>query len=396
MGNDIKMKRNVDVVYVMASKLGSIGMGSIGYNSIKLIDEKKVLTYNLFCRGYNHGLKLDKNNVKSYGYLEFFSLPLRFLQKKFGLKFNPFVFVNNIFGKGVAKNLPKCKIYHTWMGIALEAIIRAKKQGSILILEGGNSHPLNMLDILNEEFRLLKKDDLIIEPAELDEQIKALKLFDYVLCPSDFVYSSFIKYEFPKEKLIKTSYGVDVNRFTVQRKKDKIFRAVFVGSLQVRKGIHYLLKAWDELKLRDAELIIVGRVWPDSRDIVEKYKKNKSIKFVGFDANPGTYLRKSDVFVFPSIEEGSALVTYEAMASGLPIITTFNSGSVARNGKEGFIVPIRDVKALKQKIRYLYNNPKICRKMGLAARKRIEKYSWDKYSERLIEIYKKLMSSVEP
>lgn len=134
----------------------------------------------------------------------------------------------------------------------------------------------------------------------------------------------------------------------------------------------------------------MGRVWPDAKEICEKYKNNKTIKFVGF-TNPKEYYGISDVFVFPSIEEGSALVTYEAMASGLPLITTFNSGSIARDKKEGFIIPIRNIKVLKEKILYFYRNPKQIEKMGKAARKLVENYSWERYEERLVEAYKKIL-----
>ncbi len=73
--------------------------------------------------------------------------------------------------------------------------------------------------------------------------------------------------------------------------------------------------------------------------------------FAGFLKNPETVYKKASIFVFPSLEEGGAKVTYEAMASGLPLIATENSGSVMRDGIDGFLVPIRDSRALGEKIR---------------------------------------------
>ena len=143
------MKKSVDIVYVVASKLGGVGMGPIGYHAIKGVHKTKDLSYRIFCRGYGKGLKLNRKNVKSYGYLEYLSLPLRFIQKKLGLNINPFKYVNYYFGKGIQRNLPKCKIYHTWIGIAPESILKAKKNGATLVLEGGNSHPLNYTQLMN-------------------------------------------------------------------------------------------------------------------------------------------------------------------------------------------------------------------------------------------------------
>src|SRR3989339_721248 len=160
---------------------------------------------------------------------------------------------------------------------------------------------------------------------------------------------------------------------------------------EFKKGIQYLLPAWEELQLKNAELVIVGRTWPDAAEVVKKYKDNKSIKFLGFCPNPSKYLQQSSVFVSPSIEEGSALTTYEAMATGLPLIATPNTGSVMRNGKEGFIIPIRDINKLKEKIKYMYDNPEIVKQMGKNARKLMEQYSWEKYGENLFKEYLRVL-----
>jgi glycosyltransferase involved in cell wall biosynthesis len=94
----------------------------------------------------------------------------------------------------------------------------------------------------------------------------------------------------------------------------------------------------------------------------------------------------ADAFVFPSLHEGSALATYEALASGLPVITTENAGSVVRDGVEGFVVPIRDVAALKEKILTLYQDAELRREMGVRARERAEQFTWEEYRARLGEL----------
>jgi len=145
-----------------------------------------------------------------------------------------------------------------------------------------------------------------------------------------------------------------------------------------------------ELKLDTSYL----RGWPDAHKVVDKYKNNKTIKFVGF-ADPKEYYKQADVFVLPTIEEGSALVGYEAMASGLPLITTFNSGSIARDKKDGFIVPIRDIPKLKEKIKFMQDNPKKCAEMGKSARKYVEGFTWEKYGEDLVKEYEKIIAKKE-
>ena len=388
----IEMKDSVDVVYVVASKLGSIGMGTTAYNATKKL-ENSGLKYKIFCRGHNKNLKLNEKNIISAGYLEYLSLPLRFAEKKLHMKISPFEFVNKKFGGFVLRRLPKCKIYHMWMHVPTEIAIRAKEQGAILILEGANSHPVTCTKILNYEFENFNKKEYMSNLQDVKRSSEIYKNFDYIMCPSDFVYNSFLENGFEKEKLIKMPYGVNTQKFVPGIKKGKKFRLAFVGSLQLRKGIQYLLKAWSELKLKNAQLLVVGRVWPDAVEVVEKYKKNPTIKFLGFDRNPLETLQQSDVFVSPSLEEGSALTVYEAMACGLPIIATKNTGCVAANKKDGFIIPIRDVKSLKEKIKYFYDNPNEIKRMGKNARKRVEQFSWDNYGERLKSKYLEILDN---
>ncbi|MDP2946840.1 MAG: glycosyltransferase family 4 protein, partial [Nanoarchaeota archaeon] len=364
------MKDSIDVVYVVASKLGTIGMGTAAYNAIKQLEHSE-LSYKIFCRGYNRKLELNNKNIISAGYLEYLSLPLRFMEKKLHFKINPFGYINKKFGNFVLKNLPECKIYHTWPGISPESINKAKKEGAFLILEAANSHPMNSAKIMNDEYEKFGMNEYIVNIDKIKNDSDIYKNFDYIMCPSNFVFDSFLREGFRKEKLVLMPYGTDVKKFHPTSQSHSGIKFIFVGSIQLRKGIQYLFKAWEELNFKNAELIVVGRVWPDAKKIVDKYKNNSTIRFCGVDSNLKKYYSEADVFVFPSLEEGSALVNYEAMASGIPIIATLNAGSVARDKKDGFIIPIRNTEKLKEKMRYFYNNPSEIQRMGKNARKRV-------------------------
>jgi glycosyltransferase involved in cell wall biosynthesis len=94
--------------------------------------------------------------------------------------------------------------------------------------------------------------------------------------------------------------------------------------------------------------------------------------------------RRADLFVLPTLAEGMALVHLEAMACGVPVITTPNCGSVVRDGLEGFIVPIRDPRALADRTQQLLEDRDLRQRMGAAARKRARDYTWARYGERLL------------
>ena len=99
--------------------------------------------------------------------------------------------------------------------------------------------------------------------------------------------------------------------------------------------------------------------------------------------------QQADVFAFPSIDNGFGMAVVEAMAAGLPVIITENVGVAdgINNGKEGFIVPIRNIKALKEKIKFFYDNPEKIKEMGEAAYSKSKNYSPEAYTQRMINVY---------
>ncbi len=316
---------------------------------------------------------------------------IRSIQKWFFKNFDSYYYINNLYDYLAAEKLTKSEIFHGGTNYSKRSLKKAKKMGATCIISHWSSHPLTQIKLIEDEYKSLGKKFFFNSAKSRKQMIEEINSADYISIPSDFVERSFIENGVPKEKLINIPFGVDLKKYDgIKMKKDKKFRAIFVGQVSIRKGIHYLLKAWNELNLKDSELLIVGSILPDAKEIVNQYKGNKNIKFTGFD-DPKKYYPISDVFVFPSIEEGSALVTYEAMASGLPIIVTPNTGSIARNGKEGFIIPIRDVDKLKEKIEFMHDNQEVCEKMGKNARKYVEKFPWEEYSKKILEVYLKIL-----
>jgi glycosyltransferase involved in cell wall biosynthesis len=183
---------------------------------------------------------------------------------------------------------------------------------------------------------------------------------------------------------------VDVERFKPGPRSEK-FRAVFAGALIKRKGIQHVLEAWHRLNLSNAELWLVGFVHDEAKPFLKEFWRD-DIRVVGFVRNPESYLNQGTIHVFPSQWEGSAKVTYEAAACGLPQITTREAGDVVRNGTEGIIVKPGDVNAISTALEHLYRHPEIVEEMGAAARRRVvEHFTWDHFRTRLLDAYKTAM-----
>lgn len=218
-------------------------------------------------------------------------------------------------------------------------------------------------------------------------------LADCILAPSDYVRQSLVANGVEPSRIVLVPYGAELERFQpCWKREDTIFRVLFVGQLSQRKGIKYLLEAFKQLCLPDVELVLVGGVVGSGKGL-SRYRE--SFTHIGNVPHHEvhSYFQQADIFVYPSLDEGSALAIHEALASGLPVVTTPNSGSVVRDGIEGYIVPIRDVEALKEKMLLFYENKELREEMGRRARKRAEGFSWTAYRRRLGYLLSKLLEA---
>jgi glycosyltransferase involved in cell wall biosynthesis len=289
-----------------------------------------------------------------------------------------------------ARHIAQADLFHVWVGYGSQSLRRAKAQGMTTVVQVVSSHPNFQNRLMREEFARWGQTWPVWD-AGLARMLREIDQADYILIPSDFVRESFLAEGIPESKLIQAPFGVDVSRFTPAKTSEaRPFRVVFVGQVGLRKGVPYLLEAWKRLGWRDAELWLVGRVLPEIKEVLKTYAELPGVRIVGFSGAPATAYQQADIFVLPSIEEGSALVTYEAMACGLPVVTTPNAGSVVRDGVEGFIVSIRDPDALAERIDQLRSDADLRREMGYAARTRATQFTWEIRGETLARYYSSL------
>ncbi len=220
--------------------------------------------------------------------------------------------------------------------------------------------------------------------------VEEYKLADLLLVLSETAADTFRARGFPEEKLFYLPRGVNVERFKPGQRPAK-FRAVFAGALIKRKGIQHVLEAWHRLNLPEAELWLVGYVHEEAKPHLKQFWRD-NIRVVGFVSDPENYLSQGTVHVFPSHWEGSAKVTYEAAACGLPQITTREAGDVVRDSVEGIIVRPGDVEAIVAALEHLHRHPEVVEQMGSAGRRRaVENFTWDHFRARLLDAYEMAM-----
>jgi glycosyltransferase involved in cell wall biosynthesis len=213
---------------------------------------------------------------------------------------------------------------------------------------------------------------------------------DCVLCPSEVVREDAIaNFGFRREQTALVPYGVHDRWFTVRNQPIR-GRVLFAGTAELRKGIHYLGFAADRLFARNfrGEFRIAGNA-PAS---VRSQKACRHLNFLGRTSREkmAEEFACADIVVLPSLAEGSASVIYEALAAGVPIVTTPEAGSVVRDGIEGRIVPSRDPDALANAITEIVEDRQRRERMAHAARERAQEFTWEHYDERLVGALKNL------
>ena len=143
--------------------------------------------------------------------------------------------------------------------------------GAKTVLERGSSHMLYQRKILTEEYRKFGLEKEVVHPKVVERELMEYQEADYISIPSHYVKETFLQQGIPAAKLIQTPYGVDLSNFHPVPKQDKIFRIIHCGRLSIRKGVPYLLQAFSELRLKDAELWLIGSITDEIKPFLRQF-----------------------------------------------------------------------------------------------------------------------------
>jgi alpha-maltose-1-phosphate synthase len=295
------------------------------------------------------------------------------------------------FDRQVAKRVSQIDIdaVYAYEGGALQTFREAQRRGITAIYELPSSHWYWEQKLLLEEaarnpeyLELLPK--LQDSPHHMQWKDEELQLADWVIVPSEHVRRT-LSGVVPDQKVLVVSYGAPPVMATWKSNSDsaKPLKVLFVGALIQRKGIGYLLDAVDRLG-NQVELTLVGRRFaPNARvdAACHRWRWFESVTHAGVLE----LMREADVLVLPSLAEGCALTVLEALACGLPVIVTPNTGSLefVRDGREGYVVPICSSEAIAKRLYTLSNDRELLATMSQNARLRASEKSWAAYRENL-------------
>lgn len=243
----------------------------------------------------------------------------------------------------------------------------------------------------------VKTEQQYLWTDKLQRFLKETDFADYCLVPSQFVKKSVEYAGVADSKILLVPYGVNIEQFLkVERNRavDAPLSLIFVGGVSRRKGCHHLLKVVSQYPKEQVCLNVVGSV-SDKYDLYTTYKAYENISFSGFltRENLCKAYENADVFILPSLCEGLALVGLEAMAVGLPLICSENTGvnDLITDEENGLIIKASDEESLKSAIDWCLIHRDGLSAIGNRAREKSKEYSWDIYYDNLCKYINKAM-----
>ncbi len=269
-----------------------------------------------------------------------------------------------------------------------------KQHGKAWICNRGSAHILTQKSLLEEEHRRWGAAAPCFSPSHLERCLEEYREADAVVVPSNFAKRSFLEHGIGADRIYVRPYGVDLSMFHPKPKPDPVFRVLFVGNASIQKGIGYLFDALRPMvQRRCCELWLIGGQDPSAKDLLTKNSDIFVYKGIHPRSSLAPLYSQGSVLVLPSIQEGLALVLAQAMACGLPVIATTNTGAenLFSDGVEGFIVPIKDPPALRTRVDWMIGHPVERANMGEAALERVKSLGgWDTYGEQCLAMYREV------
>ncbi len=312
---------------------------------------------------------------------------------------------DNIVARRLEKLAGQINVVHGWPCAALETMKVAKRLGIPTVLERPNAHTRFAYDVVNCECRrigvsLPKGHEYEFNDDILRLEEEEFRLADFLLCPSDFVARTFSEMGFPAKKLLRHQYGFDETAFypgnDLHSSRHK-FTMLFAGQGAVRKGVHFAVEAWRRSGINGNGVFkIAGGFIPEYRKYIEKLANgDPSIVFLDHRRDIPDLMRNSDVFILPTLEEGSPLVCAEAMASGCVNLVSDVCAGVCEHMENALIHRTGDVEALTRQLISLYQNPSLLVSLRVGALRSRTEWTWDKAGRALEGAYQLAVHNYE-
>ena len=306
----------------------------------------------------------------------------------------------------VARRLEKMAgmidVIHAWPMGALETLKTARRLGIPTVLERCNAHTGFAMEVVQKEcdrlgITLPPDHEHAYNAEKLRKEEEEYRLATRLLCPSEFVVKTFVDKGYPREHLARHIYGYDEKvYFPSQEPRDpkRGLTMISVGVCAVRKGLHYALEAWLRSPAsKDGTFLIAGGFLPAYQEKLAPMLAHPSVKVLGHRNDVPELVRKSDILVLPSIEEGFGLVITEAMGSGCVPLASEACTEICDHMKTGLMHRIGDVDALTQHITMLHEDRALLENLRAAGLEAAPGVTWTAAGRILLDVYRETIAA---
>ncbi len=295
-------------------------------------------------------------------------------------------------------------IVHVWPGAALRTTQAAHEAAIPVVREAPNTHTAHAYEVVAQELgrigmALPPGHSHRHNPARLAMEEREYASVDGLLVPSEAVRASFLERGTAPERLLRHRYGYDAatapERPPARHSQAPLVLA-FVGRCEPRKGLHHALAAWRASGVgeRGGQLLIAGTFVAGYRELLAEGLRAAGVRELGFQDDLDNIYAQADALILPTVEEGSALVTYEAQAWGCALVVSGASGAVVTHDVEGLVHDAGDVETLTAHIRAL-GDPATRRRLQAGAWAHRSDLTWPAAGGGLVNAYETAIRAVQ-
>jgi glycosyltransferase involved in cell wall biosynthesis len=306
-----------------------------------------------------------------------------------------------IVSRRIEKLAGQIDIIHTWPGGALKTLKTAARLGIPTVLERPNAHTRFAYEVVQKECDRL---GISMPPGHehaykadlLRREEEEFQLASRLLCPSDFVARTFLDRGFSPTQLARHQYGYDDRHYfpdSKARGRDCALTMLFVGGCAPRKGLHYALEAWLRSKAhRDGIFSIAGKFIPGYAEKLASLLAHPSVHVLGHRNDVPELMRKNDILVLPTIEEGSALVTLEGRGSGCVLLVSEAAGAICSHMDNALVHRVGDVETLAEHINILHQDRQLLERLRAASLHTAHEITWAAAGVKLLQVYREVVA----
>ena len=298
------------------------------------------------------------------------------------------------FDEYTLRSVGECDALIGISGSSLKTGALIQKRGGKFFCDRGSSHQRYQEELVADEYRRWGVEEPVSDPRDTVREEAIYDMADGIVVPSRFAARSFEAMGVPSAKVHTIPYGVRLGRFQPPEVAPESpalrFEALFVGGVGLRKGVPYLLQAFAQLRHPNKRLRVVGPLSREMGAVLARLPQ-EHVEFFGSQPidRVKQLMGESHLLVLPSVEEGLALVQGQAMACGCPVLASTNTGGedLFTDEREGFIVPIRDVAALTDRMQRISDDPALWERFRANALARVSHLGgWQTYGDRWMDL----------